>query len=148
LVAPDELGGTAVLPQFLAIKNKEIDAQAHKGKLSDVIAALREEVSPPIGEPLNAETVAELAARRALGRPAAAYAVACLFAALGRSSDARHWIGEYHSAVEALKLPEQPIDVFRSSFLSKVGEWIAKQSCIDELLKVAEQEKAKLLAEA
>lgn len=146
LTAPDEPGGTVVLPQFLGVKNREIDARAHLRQLPAVLAALRSEVLPPIDRPLDANVVAELAAARSSGRPAGAYAVACLFAALGRTADARRWIGEYHSAVEALGLPEQPIDVSRSAFLRQLETWMEASTSDAELLNILEQEKVKLLS--
>ena len=114
--------------------------------LPAVLAALRSEVLPPIDRPLDANVVAELAAARSSGRPAGAYAVACLFAALGRTADARRWIGEYHSAVEALGLPEQPIDVSRSAFLRQLVAWMEASTSDAELLNILEQEKVKLLS--
>ncbi len=146
LAAPDEHGGTVVLPQFLGVKHREIDAQAHLRRLPSVLEALRAEVSPPIDRPLNASAVAELAATQSLGRPAGAYAVACLFAALGRTADVRRWMEEYRSALKAVGLPEQPIDVFRSSFLSQLETWIGVSTSEAELVNVVDEEKSKLLS--
>lgn len=146
LAAPDQMGGTVVLPQFLGVKNKEISAQAHVRQLPAVLKALHSEVLPTINKPLNASVVAELVATRSHGRPAGAYASACLFAALGRFSDARLWIAEYHSAVTNVGLLVQPVDAVRSSFLKKLEGWIDASTVEAELATVIQQEKAKLLS--
>ena len=146
LVAPDERGGTVVLPQFLGVKNKEVTKQAHARQLPSVIAALHSELSPSIDKSLDENTVVELAASRSHGRPAGAYAVACLYAALGTTSEARRWIREYHAAIKAVGIPEQPIDVSRSSFLKQLEMWIEKSIVDTELSSVIEREKIKLLA--
>jgi len=95
LAAPSNEGGTAVLPQFLNIKIREIRLHAHAQLLSAVVTALNSEILPPIGRPLDERAVAELLRDRSAGRPANAYALACLFGALGRTEDAARWIGEY-----------------------------------------------------
>lgn len=146
LAAPDEMGGTVVLPQFLGVKHKEISAQAHMKQLPAVVEALCNEVVPTIDKPLDANVVAELAATRSHGRPAGAYAVACLFAALGRVAEARRWMAEYHSALSSVGLPEQPIDISRSSFLSQLEVWIAASVAEAELATVVQEQKAKLLS--
>jgi hypothetical protein len=148
LAAPDEMGGTVVLPQFLGVKHKEISAQSHLKQLPAVVEALRSEVVPTIFKPLDANVVVDLAAARSHGRPAGAYAVACLCAALGRSTEARRWIAEYHSALSGLDLPEQPIDASRSSFLCQLEAWVAASVAEIELANVAQQQKAILLSAA
>lgn len=146
LAAPDEMGGTVVLPQFLGIKNKEVSARSHMKQLPAVIAALRSEIAPSIEKPLDANVVVELAVMRSHGRPAGAYAIACLFAAIGRVAEARRWIAEYHSALSGVGLPEQPIDAFRASFLSQLESWIAASVAEAELVTVVQEQKAKLLS--
>lgn len=148
LSAPDSSGGAVVLPQLLNVRIRQIASQEHQRKLPNVIAALRAEVLPPIDEPLDASAVVELAASQSKGRPASAYAVACLCAALGRSEDARRWIGEYYAAIRGLGLPEQPIDASRSTFLSQLEAWLDKSASTTQLAGVIEREKARLLSGA
>jgi hypothetical protein len=145
LAAPDEGGGTVVLPQFLGIKNKEILAAIHARVLPAVILALKSEIAPSISKPLDPAHVAELLGARAGGRPANAYALACLYAALDRGVEATRWITEYYKAVRALELPEQPIDRSRAAFLDEVASWIAKSDSGVHMSNVLEQEKSKLL---
>lgn len=146
LSAPSGLGGSVVLPQFLGVKVRQVASQEHRRQLPNVIAALFAEVLPPINEPLDASAVVELAASQSKGRPAGAYAVACLFAALGQNADARRWIGEYHAAIRGLGLPEQPIDASRSTFLSQLEVWLDKSTSTKELAGVVDREKARLLS--
>ncbi len=144
LAAPDEGGGTVVLPQFLGIKNKEISATSHALRLQAVIAALKSEIVPSTIKALQEDDVADLLSSRSSGRPAGAFALACLFAAMGRTDKAREWIAAYHAAFEALRLPSQPSDESRASFLGTLEQWISKASYDSELSRVIEREGAKL----
>jgi len=141
--APDESGGTVVLPQFLGVKNREITARAHSKQFPAVVIAIKSEIVPPVAKALDAAAVAELLSARSAGRPVGAYALACLYAAIGRTDEAKRWIAEYHSAFNALQLPEQPSDRERSTFLAKICSWIEHSSCELELAAVAQREKVK-----
>ncbi len=145
LAAPTEEGGTVVLPQFLNIKVREIAPNAHAKSLSAVVAALKSEVLPSLGKALDARAVAELLRDRSPGRPANAYALACLFGALGRSEDAARWIGEYRSAITGLGLAPQPVDAERDAFLNKVGEWLRLPDRDARFAEIVEQQKSRLL---
>jgi len=145
LAAPDDAGGTVVLPQFLGIKTKEIIGDAHTKMLPAVILGLKSEVVPSILKPLDPTNVAELLCSRAAGHPAGAFALACLWAALGRNIEATRWIAEYHNAVQVLGLPEQPIDRSRAAFLHEVANWVAKSESAARMNNIVEQEKSKLL---
>ena len=145
LVAPSKEGGTSVLSQVLNIKIREITRQAHAQSLSGAVSALKSEILPSLGKPLDERVVAELLRERAKGRPANAYALACLLAALGRADDAIRWIGEYHSALAGLCLPSQPVDVERDAFLKKVEEWLKFPGRDARFAEVVEQQKSRLL---
>ncbi len=144
--APDNGGGILVLHQFLGIKNKEINPSFHTQKLPSVVNALKTEITPSTVEMLDARMVADLLSREAVGRPAAAYALACLNAALGIEDAARRWIVEYHAAWNALVLDAQPSDNFRSTLLGQVEKWLDQGSSVDELAAIARVEQAKLFA--
>jgi hypothetical protein len=144
-VAPDEGGGTVVLPQFLGIKTKEVSVKAHLRQFPAVMDALKNEVVPSIEKALNAEKVTTLLRSRAAGRPVGAYALACLFGAMERAEDARQWMIEYQKAFESLGLPEQPSDNARFKFLARLERWLNNGTSRCELAKIAKSEKMKFL---
>jgi hypothetical protein len=148
LVAPSEIGGTAVLSQFLNIKIRELTLSAHVRSFSVVIAALKSEILPSLDRALDAGAVADLLRDRSLGRPANAYAVACLFGALGRPKESVQWIGEYRRAIAGLGLAPQPADAERDAFLDKVEEWLKMTNGNARFAEVVELQKARLLQEA
>ncbi len=148
LAAPDELGGgTVVMSQLLGVKNRDIDIEQHTRLLPAVLKALQNEVSPPIHKPLDGHVVAGLLSQHSGGRPAGAYATACLYAALGRISDARYWMAEYYKALKNIALPEQPIDIGRSAFLKQLEGWMQLSNLEYELEKIVSSERLKLFGE-
>ena len=124
LVAPGSQGGTPVLSQFLSPRARQATARTHPQRLAAIVHALRTEVEPSPDQPLDARQVATLLASRSLGRPANAFAVACLFGALGDMAATEHWIIEYDAAVAQLGLAPQPIDSQRGAFLGILRQWL------------------------
>lgn len=145
LSAPSQEGGIAVLPQFLNIKVREIMPAAHAQLLPAVIGALKSEVLPSVIKALDARVVVELLQDRASGRPANAYALACLFGVLGRADDMARWVKEYHSAVAGLGLPVQPVDAERGDFLRKAEEWMNQPERDARFAEVVAQQTALML---
>ncbi len=145
LAAPSQEGGTAVLAQFVNIKVRETMPTSHEKSVANVVAALKTEILPSLSMSLDVNGIAELLQDRSHGRPASAYALACLFGALGRSKDAVRWAGEYRNAVAALGLPVQPIDAERGAFLSKISEWVKLPTCDALFAEVVAKQKALLL---
>lgn len=146
LAAPGEKGGTVVLSQFLGVKYRSITPRAHPGILESVVREIKSEIIPAISKPLDAVNVAELLSDRAYVRPVDAYALAFLYAALGRNDDAKRWIAEYHKAFRELEMPEQPSDKDRVELLDHLGKWIDCADSEDQLAAIVTQESAKLLA--
>ncbi|MFZ2642102.1 MAG: hypothetical protein WA117_13975 [Verrucomicrobiia bacterium] len=145
LVAPSAQGGTVVLPQFLSIKVREITPQVHQRLLPEVVGALKSEILLPLDKPLDELAVAELLSNRSSGRPANAYALACLLAALGRSEEAHHWIGEYRTAIASLGLAPQLVDAERDAFLQQIEEWLKLPEREVRFAQIVKQQKARLL---
>lgn len=146
LAAPDEHDEVIVLPQFLGLKNREIRYEDHRNRLSDVLDALRAEIKPSLSASLDAAVVADLLSERSIGRPVHCYALACLYAALDRSLDAKRWITEYHAAVRNINLPETPIDIYRSNFLTRLLDWIDKSIHHAKLNSIIDCQTARLIA--
>lgn len=145
LVAPSELGGTSVLPQFLDARYRSITPKSHSFMMNSVIMKMKSSIIPNISKPFDAMEIKNLLLYKDHIEIIYSYALAFLCAYFGEIEESRNFIMKYHKMMRNFGMYDNDCNINRENMLNKLENWIEKSDLQNNLSNIVAEEKNKFL---